>query len=262
MRRRVPKYCGLVLSVCLVTCTSSCCINIGDIFRAKHEKTEQATVDAASATELDIQTDVGSITITGTDESECNITAEITVKARGKERARELAEQVKIETELSDGKLRIRTTKPDALRKRGLEVDFTITAPKQLDLDCSTHVGEVSVSDIRGRIDASANVGRVTCKEVVAEVKIHTNIGSIDVDYAADAPAACNADISTNVGTIEFAPPQEVSAELNASTNVGSLNTARPLTIVGKVSRSLNGTIGTGDGKIYLKTNVGSIDIE
>ncbi|UCG56762.1 MAG: DUF4097 family beta strand repeat protein [Phycisphaerales bacterium] len=262
MRKRVLVCFGLVLSLSLITLICGCCINVGDLFKAKHEKTEQATVDAASATELDVQTDVGSVTITGTDETECNITAQITVKVRTKERARELAEQVRIETGLSDGKLTIRTTKPDALRKRGLEVHFTITAPKQLNLYCSTHVGEISISDIRGRIGASANVGRITCKKVVGAVDIGTNVGSVDVDYADDAPAACHADIRSNVGSIEFSPPPEVSAEVNASTNVGSLSTARPLTILGKVSRSLSGTIGAGEGSIRLKTNVGSIDIE
>lgn len=262
MKRRIAICSGPVVSLCLTALICGCCINLGDIFKAKYERSEQTSIDATSATELDIQTDVGSVTVTGTDGNECSITAAITVKARNRERARELAEQVTIEAELSEGKLRIRTTKPHALRKRGLEVDFTVAAPKRLNLVCSTHVGDISVSDISGRIDASANVGRVTCKEVFGEVRIHTNVGTIDVDYAADAPAACNADISTNVGSIEFAPPPEVSAGLSASTNVGSLNTARPLTIVGKVSRSLNGTIGAGEGKIHLKTNVGSIEIE
>ncbi|MHC4597279.1 MAG: DUF4097 family beta strand repeat-containing protein [Planctomycetota bacterium] len=75
-------------------------------------------------------------------------------------------------------------------------------------------------------------------------------------------PAACNADITTNVGSIEFTGPSELSAELSASTNVGSVKTSKPVTVVGKLGRSIKGTIGSGDGKISLRTNVGSIEIK
>ncbi len=76
------------------------------------------------------------------------------------------------------------------------------------------------------------------------------------------APAACNAVITTNVGSIEFAAPAQLSAQVNASTNVGSVKTDKPITVVGKVGKSINGTIGAGEGKIRLETNVGSIHIK
>ncbi|MFC1794513.1 DUF4097 family beta strand repeat-containing protein, partial [Planctomycetota bacterium] len=62
-------------------------------------------------------------------------------------------------------------------------------------------------------------------------------------------------------GSIEFNAPAQLSAHIDASTNVGSVNTARPITVVGKVGKSVKGTIGAGDGKVRLKTNVGSIKI-
>jgi len=52
--------------------------------------------------------------------------------------------------------------------------------------------------------------------------------------------------------------------------SVGSIKTGRPITILprgqrselGKVGRTLKGTIGSGQAEVRLKTNVGSIEIK
>jgi hypothetical protein len=238
------------------------CKNIGSKFKAKYQRSEHASVPVTSETELNVESDVGSITVTGADVTDCNITAEITVKARTKEEAQKLAEKVKIEFESSGDTLTIKTVKPDELKKRPLDVDFKIIAPKHMKLNCSTSVGTVTVSDIEGRIKASTNVGSVICSSVVAELDLSSNVGSVTVKYKETAPAACKANISTNVGSIEFTAPSELSAQIHASTNVGSVNTAKPITVVGKVGKSIKGTIGPGEGKVTLKTNVGSIEIK
>jgi hypothetical protein len=47
---------------------------------------------------------------------------------------------------------------------------------------------------------------------------------------------------------------------VEASTHNGSINTDLPITVTGKVSKNkLTGTIGNGDGKLYLETHNGSI---
>lgn len=253
---------GLTLSLCLSTLFSGCCINVGDVFKAKYEKTENLSVPVKDTTELYLETDVGSITITGADVTDCSITAEITVKAGTKEKARELAEQVKIELEASGDRLSIKARKSDALKNRSLAVDFKITVPRQLNLNCTTHVGTIRVSDIEGSIKASADVGSIICKKVAADLDLRSNVGSVEVEYSDTAPAACNVEIATNVGSIEFAGPPQISAQLNVSTNVGSIKTGKPVTVVGKLGKSIKGTIGSGQGKLSLRTNVGSIEIK
>jgi hypothetical protein len=257
----IMKSCSR-LSLCLALLLQGCCINPGNIFKAKFKKTEHAIVPITDISELAIDAEVGSITVHGTKTSDCDITAEITVKALTKEKARSLAEEVKIETETSSNKLTIRVRKPGSLSGRNIEVDFTIKAPMQLRINASTHVGSINVSNIQGPIVASTNVGSITCTQIFGELDLESNVGSIEVQYADDAPAACNAVVTTNVGSIEFVGPAELSAELNASTNVGSIETDQPLTVVGKIGKSVSGIIGSADGKIRLKTNVGSIKIK
>ncbi len=261
MRKHFLINLCLAASLCLLTVLSSC-NDIGSLFKAKHQRAEHTSVPIAGMAGLNVETDVGSITVTGADVTDCNITAEITVKARTKETARKLAEEVKMELESSGDTLTIKTVRPDELKKKSLVVDFKIIAPMHMNLDCSTGVGTVTVSDIEGRIDASVNVGSIACHAVVAELVLSSNVGSVTVKYADTAPAACKANITTNVGSIDFTAPSELSAQVHASTNIGSVETARPITVVGKVGKSIKGTIGSGEGKVLLKTNVGSIKIK
>jgi len=261
MEKRYLIDSGLTFYLCLMTLLSHGCINVGDVYKAKYEKTEKASVPVEGVAKLDVETHVGSITITGDDVTDCNITAEITVRAQTKEEARKLAEEVKIESERSGDKLSIRTKRPAALKKRSLTVDFKIMAPRNLKLTCSAHVGTVKVSDIKGPVKASVNVGSVICSQVVADVELESNVGDVEVKYADSAPGACNAKITTNVGSIDFTGPPALSAQVSATTNVGSIKTAMPITVVGKVGKSVKGTIGSAEGKLHLKTNVGSIEI-
>jgi len=261
MRKHFLTNLCKVVSLCLLTVFSSC-KDIDSLFKAKYQRTEHTSVPIANVTGLNVETDVGSITVTGADVTDCNITAEITVKSRTKETAQKLAEEVKIEHESSGDTLTIKAVRPAELKKGALAVDFKITAPSHIKLDCSTDVGTVTVSNIEGRVETSVNVGSINCHAVVAELDLSSNVGSISVKYTDAAPAACKAKVTTNIGSIAFTAPSELSAQIHASTNVGSVNTAKPITVVGKVSKSIRGTIGSGEGKITLRTNVGSIAIK
>jgi DUF4097 and DUF4098 domain-containing protein YvlB len=256
MTKNISVNAYLVFCLCTLAVFSGC-----REYRAKYEKTEYAVVPVADAVELSIETGVGAITVTGADVVDCSVTAEITVKAETEEEARRLAEQVKIEAKVSGDKLRIKVSKPAALKKRPLEAKLKIVAPRQLKLDCSINVGSVSVSGMNDSIKVSGNVGSISCRQVNGDIAVTSNVSSVDVEYVNTARAACSIDITTNVGSIDLVAPPQWSAQVSASTNVGSVKTDRPIAVVGKVGKSINGTVGSGEGKVRLKTNVGSIHI-
>lgn len=251
----------LSLSLCMVLFFPGCVINIGDASKAKYERTVHLSVPLQGLTELDAQTNIGSITIKSADVASCDVIALITVKARTEEKARELAERVEIVAKVSDDKLTIKALKPVALSASNLTVDLTIFATKQLNLACSVNVGTIRISDFAGQIKATTDVGSIFCEEIQAGLNARANVGSIEVRYADDATAAFIAEATTNVGNIEFEGPAPISAKLSASTNVGSIETARPLTVVGAIGRSIETAIGQAQGSITLRTNVGSIKI-
>jgi hypothetical protein len=251
---------GVVAS--LVALLLGGCIIHSNAFEAKFSRSEDLTAPLADITALDVTTNVGKIQLETGDAAEVRITAEIKVKAHTEEKAQELAEQVRIVAEPSGQTLTIKAVKPADFGRNQLSVDFTIKAPATLALSCTTNVGDIRIADFTKRVRASADVGTITCTGLRDEIDLHANVGDLRATYASDAPAALHATMATDVGSIEFTGPQEISADLTAKANVGDINTNRPLTVSGSLNRhSVRASLGTGEGRVNLKTDVGSIRI-
>ena len=75
MKKQLLKNSCLVVCLCALTVFSGC----GDFnFKAKYARTVNMSVPVGQAGELCVETEVGSITVTGADVTDCNIVAEIT----------------------------------------------------------------------------------------------------------------------------------------------------------------------------------------
>jgi hypothetical protein len=251
---------SLLLCSFLVYVPVACCCE--DENKAKFEKTERLSAPCAPGQTLCLQNKVGEISVTGADVSECNVTAVITAKAETEEQAEKLAGQVSVKLEPAGDKLYIKVETPDNKTKCSITVDFNITAPKQTALQLETNVGEIKIADITRTIRVESNVGAVSCKEITGDVEVKTNVGEVNVIYSKAALGACNANIKADVGTIDFTAPPNLSAEVNLSANLGSIETDLPLTVKGMLNQKSSGTIGKGEGKVILKTNIGSIKIK
>ncbi len=251
----------LICLLCMLTISTGSCINLDGWSRVKYEKTNKLDAPLAPGSTLALENDVGSITIEGLDVANCNVTATITAKAPTEEEAKELAEQIKIELEQNGNTLTVKTTKPRKKRRRSISISFNITVPKQTALQISSDVGEIRISNITENIKAGTDVGKISCKEISGDINLKVDVGKVNVVYSKTAPAACNVTIKVDVGSIDLTTPPKCSAAVQANTDVGSITTDMPLTIKGKVGKNLRGTIGGGEGKLYLNTNVGSIRI-
>jgi hypothetical protein len=252
---------GVIVAALVVAGCHSGCHFSSDHFRAKFSRGAELTAPLAGITALHVATNVGKIHLEAAEVTEARIAAAIKVKADTEETAEELAEQVKITAEPRDQTLFIKAVKPSGMRDDQLCVDFSITAPANLALDCSINVGDVQATGFTQRVKAGTNVGTVKCVGLRGPADLQTNVGDIVMEYATDAPAATNATAGTDVGSIEFRGPPQLSAELTASANVGSIDTDRPITVTGSLQHSVRASLGTGEGKIRLTTNVGSIRI-
>jgi hypothetical protein len=238
------------------------CVIHTDRFKAEFSRSEDLTVPVTDITALDVTTNVGKIQLETADAAEVHVTAKIKVKAHTEEKAQELAEQVRIVAEPWSRTLTIKAVKPADFGRNQLSVDFTIKAPAALALNCTTNVGDVRIADFTKRVQASADVGTIICTGLRDEIDLHANVGDLRATYASDAPAALNATMATDVGSIEFTGPQEISADLTATANVGDINTDRPLTVKGSLTKhSVRASLGKGEGRVNLKTDVGSIRI-
>ncbi|OHB66874.1 MAG: hypothetical protein A2Y77_02625, partial [Planctomycetes bacterium RBG_13_62_9] len=127
-----------------------------------------------------------------------------------------------------------------------------------------TSDGGITLTDVRGdRIELRTDDGSIRCHGITAaNVDCHTSDGGIEIEFTPDTPKALIVNATTSDGSISLTAPPDLSAAIEATTNDGSIHTSLPITIQGKIGKSLHGTIGAGEGKIYLRTSDGSIELK
>ncbi|UCC98793.1 MAG: DUF4097 family beta strand repeat protein [Phycisphaerales bacterium] len=270
---------GCLLS--LLTLLAGCFINIGSCaMQAKYERTVDLSAPLSPGSTFAAQTHNGSITIEGADVTECSLTATIVARAATEEDAQDLAERIEITLEPSGDKLTAKIDKPRLRMNQSVNVSLDVGIPNEMDLELRTHNGAVSLGQITGRISATTHNGKVTaehvsgtavlqtrngdieCAQLSGDAQLKTHNGSVRALYSESAEPVCDASIVTYNGGIEFTAPRDFSARVEASTHNGSVHTDLPITVVGKVSRNqVNGTVGTGQGKLHLETHNGPIRI-
>lgn len=109
----------------------------------------------------------------------------------------------------------------------------------------------------------STSYGHIVCGQITAEeLTARSGSGGINIVCSDSTPSEMKVEAVTSYGSIDFTMPPEFSGEVELGTSYGSIRTDIPITIAGQVNkRKLTGTIGSGHGKIYLRTSSGSIKL-
>jgi DUF4097 and DUF4098 domain-containing protein YvlB len=285
--------------LCLLIAATGCFCAAGCIPNAKYERVVQLSEPLPAGGSFEAQTHNGYITITGADVADCNLTATITARADTEENAQMLAEAVQIKLIPSGNKLTAKIEKPVLAPDECICVDLDVTVPNQTSADLNTHNGalkienltgqlngtthngEVTAEKISGTIELKTHNGKIACKEVAGNTQLQTHNGSIICEeasgdiklrthngnakafYSTTAPPVCNVSIVTHNGDVSLAAPPNFSAKIEASTHNGSISTDLPITVTGNVTKGkFAGTIGIGEGELYLETHNGSIKIK
>lgn len=232
--------------------------------KERYKKNVELPLKIAGGQKLIVSTEVGSIKVYNSNQSQYSIKAEITGKGDTVENSKKVAESVKIAIENKDkDTISVKIDKPMEIKNEMVTVDYTIYVPFDINLECKTNVGSVDVADIKGDIKASCDVGSINCQNAVGRLELKTDVGDIHASYAKDAANITNADLRTNVGSIHFIAPPDLSAKVSASSNVGQISSNLPVVVTGDFcSKKLNASIGKAEGDIRLKTDVGSINIK
>lgn len=268
--------------LCMILLLAGCYIDLGCCsLQAKYERTVQLSAPLSPGSDFAAKTHNGSITINGTDSTDCNLKATIVARAMTEEKARILAEEeVKVTLESSGNGLVVKIDKPKYMRNRSVSVNLDIATPNQANLELNTHNGAVKITDINGQIDATTHNGKITaenvsgtiellthngtvvCQDVSGNAKLRTHNGKIKAYYSESAPSVCDISMITHNGGIDLTAPPDFSAAVEATTHNGSIETNLAITVIGKLSKNkLKGTIGKGEGKLHLETHNGSINI-
>ena len=221
----------------------------------------------------------GGITIGSWDRDEVKVQAKKKAGVRSEEEARELLEKTEVRVDGTADRIDIRTELPRDLRgNRSVSVDYTLTVPKEIDLELESVNGGIRVNAVSGAIEAETTNGSIRFAEVQGAVQAETKNGSIRLSEIQGAIQASTENgrieaavsrrgqdeheirASTTNGSIEVALPRGFKARLKAATVNGHIKTDFPVTVKGRIgSKSVDGDINGGGRLVYLKTVNGSI---
>jgi DUF4097 and DUF4098 domain-containing protein YvlB len=267
--------------LCLLIAAVSCSCTLGCIPTEKYERVVKLTDAMQAGGSFEAQTHNGFINVTGADVPECNLIATITARADTAENAKMLAEAVEIKLIASGNKLTAQIEKPELVPDEYICVDLDVTVPNQTSIDITTHNGALKIENLTGRLNGTTHNGTISCKKVAGNIQLQTHNGRVSCEdasgdvklrthngnakafYSTTAPPVCNVSIVTHNGGVSVITPPNFSAKVEASTHNGSIDTVLPMTVTGEVTKGkLTGTIGTGQGSLYLETYNGSIKIK
>lgn len=129
-------------------------------------------------------------------------------------------------------------------------------------IDIQTDDGAVILSRLVGDVKVRSDDGSVRVEDVIGNVNIQTNDGRITVIYNEEADGVFDISMVTDDGAIDFTAPKIFSANVEVIIDDGSIYTALPVQVIGKLGRNgIKGIIGTGEGRLYIKTDDGSVRI-
>ncbi len=272
---------ALGLCLCSLLAVSGCIIEIGNLTRAKYEKTIRLRAPLESGSTIVAKTNYGSIKVGGSDTVDCNVVATISVQAPTEEEAAEIAEKVNIHLEPAGKTLTVRADKPKVKNNRSIGISYQITVPVQTNIECVSSYGSIKLADtsgyvkahtnygsidcdrIKGQIQADTSYGSIECREIISdELTAGSRYGNIDIEYSDLAPAEIQANLSTTYGNIDFTAPNGFTGQVELSTTYGSIKTDLPIVVRGKISsKRIEARIGQGNGILSSKTTYGSIRI-
>jgi len=207
---------------------------------------------------INFEAEYGSVTVKTADTGTATIQLDRKVEASTPEEARRILDDLEIEASQDGDTVRYRAKFKNGWGDRQSEADgertlchndrclayarnlrqmsFTITVPRQFNLDLSTEGGHLEIGDIEGKVQAETSGGHVSVGNITGPVNVHTAGGHIDL-----ASAKGKVELQTAGGHIRCG---DVEGDVNVHTAGGGIS-------LGKIK-----------GKIEAKTAGGSIEIE
>lgn len=270
----------------------------GESGQEKYERAQELSGSMVGFGALWAQTENGSIGAVGEATSGCRVKATITGRSFTVEAAQALAEATEVSLVAEGTRMKVAIDKPKTERGESVSVSLEITVPRETAVELHSTNGRIAAEnlaraaaytsngsitlkaiggdvtghttngDVRlsgvvaGQIDLRSSNGSLYGEGVMGSLNASTTNGSVHMAYAPEAAGDMTIDISTTNGNIGLAVPQHYSAHVDASTVNGKIHTDLPVTVSGTIGKSINGTIGTGEGRLKLRTTNGSITLK
>jgi DUF4097 and DUF4098 domain-containing protein YvlB len=243
-----------------VVALAACDVSIGNLAgRATEEWTK--TYQLAPGGELQIGNTNGRIDIQGVDGNTIDVHAEKIAKATTDEGARELLPRIKINEDVKPDRISIETGKMGGIMLgAGVEVRYTIRAPKNVVVDVTNTNGLITLKGLTGKIKARTTNGGVRGNELAGALEASATNGGVNVDFTSVGRDAIS--LSTTNGGVSIELPDDAKADVVATcTNGGISVSGIKLEMTEQSRRRVEGKLNGGGAAIDLKTTNGGIRI-
>lgn len=217
---------------------------------------------SATAETIDVDgLENGGIRIKGWDRDNILVRARVKAGAKSIAEARELVNQVKIET---DG-LRIRAVGPPFILKSAeWNVEYEVFVPRQSNLSLHTRNGGISIADTRGQINFKSSNGGVVLRGLGGNVRGHVVNGGLSVSLHGDRWVGEGMDVTTDNGGVILYLPEDYSAHLVTGTTNGPLELKIPIlaSSYGQNEKMLSVDLGSGGATVRVISNNGNVVVK
>ncbi len=290
-----------IAALVIAATSTACSIDVqGNQTSTREEK--QLTVAATDPVDLRIQTFDGMIEVRSWDRNEVRVE----IERRGPDQAS--AEALIVNQSQEGNRIVIEAPSPSS-RRSGVgfgswvsqSVNFTVTAPRRMQLAARTGDGRIEVRDLEGTVDVNSGDGRIAASNVNGQLQAHTGDGQIQIDSVTGRVDADSGDgpieiagrldaltvrtgdgsvrvdaaqgssmkgdwrITTGDGRIVMRVPPDFNAEVDASTGDGTVHvdgiSNPPRDSDDREQRRVVGRLGSGGSTLQLRSGDGSIEV-
>jgi hypothetical protein len=252
--------------ILMLFCCTSCIYVEGCDTMARCERQVPLSAPLELGSSFSADTGDGSITLEGTETSECTLEATIVAHARTQEQAEELAGQIDVRLEPAGKGLRVVIDRPSVIHNAWFSVSLRGSLPARTDLTLSTSDGAIDIANVTGRVEAKTSDGSIEVRDIDGDTTLRTSDGSITgaglkaqilechtsdgrIQFSDVAAGSLMADSSDGSITIEL-----LRAD---STDVHAIDGAIRIEFTPDAPKALNVSATASDGSITLVTPPG-----
>jgi DUF4097 and DUF4098 domain-containing protein YvlB len=200
----------------------------------------------------------GGVSVTGWDRDSIFVKTRIRVTARSKSEAKEIASQIRTV---------IRGSSVDVEGPRHNDDDnywsasIVAMVPRRSDLSVQTSNGPVSIEQVTGDIGARTSNGPMSLRDLGGNVRARTTNGPLTISLSGSRWDGAGLEARTTNGPLTIDVPDNYNARLETGTTNGPVNLGFPITVVGRITRDISTTLGTGGATIRATTSNGPLSI-
>ncbi len=199
----------------------------------------------------------GGISATGWDRDSLVVRTRIRVQARTENEARQLASQVK--TTISGGTVSVDGPRND--EDEQWNASLVAMVPRRSDLRLETRNGPVSVERVTGNLDVRTSNGPLALRDLGGDVRARTTNGPLSISLSGNRWEGAGLDAQTTNGPLTINIPQDYNARLETGTRNGPVRVDFPITVVGRITRDISTTLGSGGATIRATTTNGPLTL-